>query len=78
VEKPEGGEFMLYTLSARRAKAFAKFPMPRATALFGPTFRGERIMRIDDVLAHPDYGMSAPYHGMPRVICRCAAISPHR
>ena len=66
VEKPEGGSFMLYTLSGAPREAFANFPMPRATALFGPTFRGERLVRIDDVLAHPDYGKSAPYHGMPK------------
>jgi PAS domain S-box-containing protein len=66
VEKPEGGSFMLYTLSGAAREAFANFPMPRATALFGPTFRGERIVRIDDVLAHPDYGKSRPYHGMPK------------
>jgi len=66
VDQPEGGSYMLYSLSGAPREAFAKFPMPRATALFGPTFRGERIMRIDDVLAHPDYGMSAPYHGMPK------------
>jgi PAS domain S-box-containing protein len=65
VEKPEGGSFMLYTLSGAAREAFANFPMPRATALFGPTFRGERIVRIDDVLKHRDYGKSAPYHGMP-------------
>jgi PAS domain S-box-containing protein len=32
---------------------------------FDPTFRGEHVVRIDDVLAHPDYGKSAPFHGMP-------------
>ena len=66
VEKPDGDSFMLYTLSGAPREAFANFPMPRATALFGPTFRGEGIVRIDDVLAHPDYGKSAPYHGMPK------------
>jgi PAS domain S-box-containing protein len=66
VEKPEGGSYMLYSLAGAPREAFANFPMPRATALFGPTFRGERIIRIDDVLAHPDYGKSAPYHGMPK------------
>jgi len=66
VEKPEGGSFMLYTLSGAPREAFATFPMPRATALFGPTFRGEGMVRIEDVLAHPDYGKSAPYHGMPK------------
>jgi PAS domain S-box-containing protein len=65
VESPTGDSFMLYTLSGAPREAFAKFPMPRATALFGPTFRGERIVRIDDVLAHPDYGKSGPFHGMP-------------
>ncbi|HKU13668.1 MAG TPA: response regulator [Steroidobacteraceae bacterium] len=65
VEQPDGGAFMLYTLSGAPREAFSKFPMPRATALFGPTFRGERIVRIDDVLEHPDYGKSGPYHGMP-------------
>ena len=66
VEKPDGGSFMLYTLSGAPREAFANFPMPRATALFGPTFRGEKIVRIDDVLKHPDYGKSGPYHGMPK------------
>jgi PAS domain S-box-containing protein len=66
VEKPDGGSFMLYTLSGAEREAFANFPMPRATALFAPTFRGERVVRIDDVLKHPDYGKSAPHHGMPK------------
>ncbi|MGH8240703.1 MAG: PAS domain S-box protein, partial [Steroidobacteraceae bacterium] len=65
VEKPDGGSFMLSTLSGAPREAFANFPMPRATALFGPTFRGEGVVRIDDVLSHPDYGKSGPYHGMP-------------
>jgi PAS domain S-box-containing protein len=60
-----GEEFLLYTLSGAPKEAFAGFPKPRATALFGPTFRGEGIVRIDDVLADPRYGRSAPHHGMP-------------
>ncbi|HKQ12579.1 MAG TPA: PAS domain S-box protein [Steroidobacteraceae bacterium] len=66
VEQPDGGSYTLYTLAGAPREAFAKFPMPRATALFGPTFRGEGIIRIDDVLTHQDYGKSAPYHGMPK------------
>jgi PAS domain S-box-containing protein len=66
VEKPEGGSYMLYSLSGVPRESFANFPMPRATAMFGPTFRGEGVIRIDDVLAHPDYGKSAPFHGMPK------------
>ena len=39
--------------------------MPRNTEIFAPTFNGEGIVRLDDVLADPRYGHSAPYHGMP-------------
>ncbi|MDT7690047.1 MAG: hypothetical protein QOE46_2806 [Acidobacteriota bacterium] len=60
-----GAWFMLYTLSGVPREAFAHFPMPRATALFGPTFRGEGILRIDDVKQDPRYGQNSPYFGMP-------------
>ena len=46
-------------------EAFAKFPHPRATAIFAPTFHGEGPVRLDDVTADPRYGHSAPYFGMP-------------
>ncbi len=63
---PQSGEaFLLYTLSGAPREAFAGFPKPRATALFGPTFRGEGVIRLDDVTTDPRYGQSAPYHGMP-------------
>ncbi len=39
--------------------------MPRATDLFGPTFRGEGVLRIDDVHRDPRYGKNSPYYGMP-------------
>jgi two-component sensor histidine kinase len=39
--------------------------MPRNTQLFGPTFRGESIIRIADVLADARYGRNPPYRGMP-------------
>ena len=56
---------MLYTLSGVDRSAFERFPMPRNTAIFAPTFNGEGIVRLDDVLADPRYGHSPPYHGMP-------------
>ncbi len=59
-----GESYTLYTLSGASREAFASFPMPRNTQLFGPTFRGE-VVRIDDVRQDPRYGKSAPYHGMP-------------
>ena len=60
-----GASFMLYTLSGVPREAFAHFPMPRATDLFGPTFRGEGTIRIDDVKQDPRYGKNSPYYGMP-------------
>ncbi|MDB6115161.1 MAG: hypothetical protein JWQ62_2106, partial [Lacunisphaera sp.] len=54
-----GDSYTLYTLSGVPREAFAKFPMPRATALFGPTFRGEGVVRVADVLQDPRYGMPA-------------------
>jgi PAS domain S-box-containing protein len=60
-----GDVFMLYTLSGAPREAFEKFGHPRATPLFGPTFRGEGVIRLDDVLKDPRYGQWKPHHGMP-------------
>ncbi|MES2505588.1 MAG: PAS domain S-box protein [Verrucomicrobiota bacterium] len=65
VTNEKGEAYTLYTLSGVPREAFAKFPMPRNTELFGPTFRGEGVVRVDDVLADARYGKNAPYHGMP-------------
>ena len=66
VTDPESGDaFMLYTLAGAPREAFAKFPQPRATAIFEPTFHGEGPVRLDDVTADPRYGKSGPYFGMP-------------
>ena len=61
----QGEAFTLYTLSGADRKHFEHLPLPRATALFGPTFRGEGVIRADDVQMHPAYGKSAPHFGMP-------------
>ncbi|HZS04313.1 MAG TPA: PAS domain S-box protein [Blastocatellia bacterium] len=60
-----GASYMLYALSGVPREHFAHFPMPRATDLFGPTFRGEGVVRIDDVKQDPRYGKNSPYFGMP-------------
>ena len=39
--------------------------MPRNTALFGPTFHGETIVRLGDVRQDPRYGHNPPHLGMP-------------
>jgi PAS domain S-box-containing protein len=62
----EAGEsYMLYTLSGAPLEAFSKFPMPRNTKVFGPTFNGEGIVRSDDITKDPRYGQNAPRKGMP-------------
>ncbi len=61
----QGARYTLYTISGVPREEFSKFPMPRATALFGPTFRGECLIRLDDVRADPRFGKSAPHHGLP-------------
>jgi PAS domain S-box-containing protein len=66
VTDDNGQSYSLYTLSGVPREAFEKFPMPRNTAVFGPTFRGEGIMRMADVTKDARYGKSAPYHGMPK------------
>jgi PAS domain S-box-containing protein len=60
-----GASYMLYTLSGVPAEAFAHFPMPRATDLFGPTFRGEGTILIPNVRQDARYGKNSPYYGMP-------------
>ncbi len=66
VHNPQSGEaYMLYTLAGAPKEKFAGFPHPRATALFGPTFRGEGPVRLDDATKDPRYGRNPPYGGMP-------------
>lgn len=65
VVNDEGESYTLYALSGVDRSAFEKFPMPRATQVFEPTFVGSGIIRSDDILQDPRYGKNAPYHGMP-------------
>ena len=65
-KKDRAGEsYMLYTLSGAPREAFAEFGMPRNTGIFGPTFAGEAIVRLDDVTRDPRYGRNPPHRGMP-------------
>lgn len=61
----DGESYMLYTLAGVPAEAFSSFPMPRNTAIFGPTFRGEGTVRSADITRDPNYGQNEPYLGMP-------------
>ena len=61
-----GGEaYLLFTLSGAPREAFERFGLPRATAVFEPTFHGTAIVRSDDIRADPRYGQNAPHRGMP-------------
>jgi signal transduction histidine kinase len=65
VINPAGESYMLYTLAGASREAFSQFPMPRKTAIFGPTFDGSAVVRLADVTADPRFGHNPPYHGMP-------------
>ncbi|WP_207460772.1 response regulator [Azospirillum sp. SYSU D00513] len=65
VQDEKNGHYMLYTLSGVEREAFSRFPMPRNTQVFAPTFAGEGVVRSDDITADPRYGHNAPYRGMP-------------
>ena len=62
----ERGEYYtLYAIAGAPREAFEEFPLPRNTALFGPTFRGEGIVRIGDVRQDERFGQNPPHFGMP-------------
>jgi signal transduction histidine kinase/DNA-binding response OmpR family regulator len=60
-----GESYTLYTLSGAPREAFSKFPQPRNTEVFAPTFRGEAIIRSADITEDPRYGRNAPHRGHP-------------
>jgi PAS domain S-box-containing protein len=65
VTNEKGESYLLYTLSGAPAEAFSKFPHPRNTDVFGPTFSGAGIVRSGDITQDRRYGHNEPYRGMP-------------
>jgi PAS domain S-box-containing protein len=61
-----GEAYTLYSISGAPRELFSTFPMPRNTAVFGPTFKGIGVVRSADITKDPRYGHNAPYHGMPQ------------
>ena len=61
-----GESYTLYTISGVPREAFSKFPMPRNTEVFEPTFKGTAVVRSPDITKDPRYGHNPPHHGMPR------------
>jgi PAS domain S-box-containing protein len=60
-----GEKYMLYALSGAPREAFARYPMPRNTPIFAPTFNGTGVVRSDDITRDERYGRNPPWHGMP-------------
>jgi PAS domain S-box-containing protein len=65
IDPGTGEAYQLSTLSGADKEAFRDFPHPRATALFAPTFNGEGVVRIADVVKDDRYGKNPPYYGTP-------------
>lgn len=61
----QGESYSLYTIAGLPRERFERFPMPRNTDIFRPTFEGTGTVRIDDVKSDPRYGRNPPYNGMP-------------
>ncbi len=61
-----GESYTLYTISGVPREAFAKFPMPRNTQVFEPTFKGTGVVRSADITTDPRYGHNPPHRGMPQ------------
>jgi GAF domain-containing protein len=61
----QGESYMLYAIAGVPRSAFERFPMPRNTKVFDPTFQGAGVVRSDDITADRRYGHNEPYHGMP-------------
>jgi PAS domain S-box-containing protein len=65
-KRPGRDRYELMVLTGATREAFEPLGRPGATALFGPTFRGEGPIRCDDVTQDPRYGRSGPPFGMPK------------
>ncbi len=65
VQDRSGDSYTLYTISGVPREHFSKFPMPRNTQVFEPTFRGDGVVRSEDITKDPRYGKNAPFNGMP-------------
>jgi PAS domain S-box-containing protein len=61
----KGESYTLYTISGVPREKFSKFPMPRNTQVFEPTFKGTGVVRSADITKDPRYGHNPPHHGMP-------------
>lgn len=64
-ENEKGEEHLLYALSGAKKEDFAHLPVLRITPMLAPTFKGEGVVRSDDITQDPRYGRNKPHKGMP-------------
>ena len=62
---PAGESYLVYSHSGARREAFAHFLSPRNAQLFAPTFRGEAVVRCDDLIEDSRYRIAAPPDDAP-------------
>ncbi|MFJ9782395.1 PP2C family protein-serine/threonine phosphatase [Amycolatopsis sp. NPDC101161] len=73
-----GESYTLYTISGVPREVFERFPMPRNTDVFAPTFDGAGTVRSPDITKDPRFGRNSPHHGMPDghlPVCSYLAVS---
>jgi len=64
VPDESGGSYILCAFSGAQREHFEFLPPLMATDLFGPTFRGEEIVRTDDIKQDPHFGKNPPFYWM--------------
>ena len=73
-----GEKYLLYTLSGAPEEAFRNFPMPRNSAVFAPTFRGNKRCVWPIFARMPAMVRTLPIMGYRKATCRSAVIWPCR
>ena len=63
-EDETGEAYSLYALAGVDSSHVASVPHPRAKPVFGPEFRGEGVLRSDDITSDDRYGQMSPHFGM--------------
>jgi PAS domain S-box-containing protein len=61
-----GGTYVMYALSGVDRRHFERLPVPRPAAIFGPTLRGDGIVRLGDLTLDARYAQNEAHHGVPR------------
>jgi signal transduction histidine kinase/DNA-binding response OmpR family regulator len=61
VAAESGDSYRLFALSRAPSDTFGQLPLPSDSWLYGPSFRGDGIVRSNDILHDPRFGDSVPY-----------------